>query len=390
MHETSPVIDPQRQERAHRYARARRLLWAAELALAALYFSLWIGLRLANRVAAVLPPALPWWAQALLMAAALALPWLLLTMPLSLFGSYILPHRYELSTQTLGGWFSDLAKQALLSAILGAPMLVGLYGLLRALPRLWWLAAAGASVALSAFFAVIAPVVLMPLFNRFVPLGEERADLVARLTTLSERAGTKVRGVFTFDMSRRTRAANAALLGLGRTRRIILGDTLLSEFSEDEIEVVLAHELGHHAHHDVAVSLLGQGVLNVLMFLIAALVLQRAAPVLALRGIADAAGLPVLGLCLGIVSFLSTPLGNALSRWRESMADSFALQLTGKAQAFADAMTRLANQNLGRTNPPRWEVLLFFTHPPLGERIRKAQALLPVAETPAAAPPSHA
>jgi STE24 endopeptidase len=212
----------------------------------------------------------------------------------------------------------------------------------------------------------------MPLFNKFVPLGEEHAELAERLMKLAERAHTKVRGVFKFDMSKRTKAANAALTGLGNTRRIVLGDTLINEFSPDEIETVLAHELGHHVHKDLPILIAFGTVMTLGGLFLASLVLNWAAGAFGFAGPSDIAGLPALGLVFGAFGLLTQPLDNAVSRWRERLADEYALQSTGNARAFASAFVRLANQNLGEVDPEKWVVFMFYDHPPLGERIRMA------------------
>jgi STE24 endopeptidase len=220
----------------------------------------------------------------------------------------------------------------------------------------------------------LAPVLIMPLFNKFVPLGEEHAELAERLMKLAERANTKVSGVFKFDMSKRTKAANAALTGLGNTRRIVLGDTLINEFSTDEIETVLAHELGHQVHKDIPILIAFGTLMTVGGLYLASLVLSRVVGYFGFSGPADIAGLPALGLVLGAFGLLTQPLGNAVSRWRERLADEYALQSTGKTTAFATAFVRLANQNLGEVDPEKWVVFMFYDHPPLGERIKMAES----------------
>jgi len=213
----------------------------------------------------------------------------------------------------------------------------------------------------------------MPLFNKYVPLGDEHKELADRLLKLAERARTKVRGVFKFDMSKRTKSANAALTGIGNTRRIVLGDTLINEFSTDEIETVLAHELGHHVHRDIPV-LVTFGILSTTFGLyLASLGLNWAIGTFGFTSPADVAALPALGLIFGIYDFFTMPLNNAISRWRENMADDYALQATGKNEAFASAFMRLANQNLGEVDPEKWVVFMFYSHPSLGERIEKAR-----------------
>jgi STE24 endopeptidase len=182
-----------------------------------------------------------------------------------------------------------------------------------------------------------------------------------------------VRGVYRFDMSSKTRAANAAVVGLGNTRRIILGDTLIESFTGDEIETVLAHELGHHVHGDVGKGVVLQTALTLGGLHLASRVLAAGSAALGLRGIADVAGLPLLGLVLGVYGLVTMPLENTWSRWRETLADRYSLRATGKAAAFASAMTRLANQNLGEVSPPRWVEVALMSHPALGRRIAMAR-----------------
>jgi STE24 endopeptidase len=261
----------------------------------------------------------------------------------------------------------------LLSALIGAPLLVALYGVMRTFPQTWWLWAAAGYSLVSVVLTTLAPVVLMPLFFKFEPLQQEQQVLVDRLRRLARRAGTRIQGVYSFDMSRRTRAANAALVGLGKTRRILLGDTLVDEFTTDEIETIMAHELAHHVHNDVPLGLFVGTALEFATFFLAAQFLQIIANRLPFDSLADPAGLPFLGLFFGMTGLISLPLGNAYSRWREAMADDYALKVTNKPRHFASAFTRLANQNLAEADPSRWVRWLLASHPPLKERIAKAK-----------------
>jgi STE24 endopeptidase len=207
-----------------------------------------------------------------------------------------------------------------------------------------------------------------------VPLGDEQAELADRLIRLAEQAGTRVRGVYKFDMSRRTKEANAALTGLGNTRRIILGDTLLTKFTPDEIETVLAHELGHHVHKDIPLSMAFETVLTLVGLYLASLGLRWGVATFGFAGVADIAALPLFGLVMGAYGLITLPLGNAFSRWRERLADEYALQATHKSAAFASALTRLANQNLADVDPEPWVEFLLHSHPALRKRIALAQA----------------
>jgi STE24 endopeptidase len=300
----------------------------------------------------------------------------LINLSLSYYSGFVLPHRFELSTQTLPGWIGDQVKSLLLSAILGGLILEVIYAVLRAAPDTWWLWASAVLFLYEVVLTNLAPILILPLFWKFVPLSQEYADLAERLIRLAERANTQVRGVFKFDMSRRTKQANAALVGLGNTRRIILGDTLLTEFTPDEIETVLAHELGHHANKDIPIGIAAQTLMTLMGLYLASLGLRWGAQAFSFSGPADIAALPVLALVMGAYSFITMPLGNAFSRWRERRADEYALSATGNGVAFASTLTRLANQNLADAHPEPWVEFLLYSHPALSKRIALAQSVV--------------
>lgn len=372
------TLDPERQKQAKTYARLRRRLWLIENAFSALYALAWLfwGWAVALRdwlTTHWSPFANPW----LLVPAFVTIfggVYFLLALPLNYYSGFILPHRFGQSNQTRKDWIVDQLKGLAVGAPLGLLLLELLYLALRATGDLWWLWAAGGMLIFTVLLSNLAPVLIMPLFNKFVPLGEEHKDLEARLLALAQRANTRVRGVFKFDMSRRTKSANAALTGLGNTRRIVLGDTLINEFSADEVETVLAHELGHHVNRDVPLLILSGTLITTIGLYLASLGLKWAIGYFGFTGVADVAAFPALMLILGAYGLVTMPLENAISRWRERKADEYALQVTGKGEAFASAFTRLANQNLGEVEPEKWVVFLFYSHPPLGERIARARA----------------
>jgi STE24 endopeptidase len=379
MDSEAPSLDPERQTQARRYASIRRRWMVLEMLLVAAYLGLCLatgwGSTLRRTLVAALPGAANWWLVLLGTAAGLGLPWLVASLPLGYHTGFRLPHRYGLSTQTVGGWVTDQLKGLGVAAVLGAPLLLGLYALIGWQPGAWWLWAAALYTLVTAVLAALAPVLLLPLFFKLTPLRAGQSDLKERLMALAARAGTRIEGVYSLDMSRRTRAANAGLTGLGRTRRIVIGDTLLDQFTPDEIETVLAHELGHQVHRDIPLGLAIEACLNLAGFLVVQLALGGGVRWFQLAGPADPAGLPWIGLLLGGFGLVTMPLSNAYSRWRESLADDFALDLTHKPGAFASAMTRLANQNLAEAEPPRWVVALLYSHPPLQARIDKANFL---------------
>jgi STE24 endopeptidase len=369
------VLDPEKQQQAKQYARIKRRLWLVDTAFSALYALAWLGFGWAVGARVWLAGfSTSDWVLVPAFAALFGGIYFLLNLPLSYYSEFVLPHRFDQSNQTLKDWIVDQLKGMLIAVPLGVILLEGLYAFLRAFPDTWWLWAAGALLVFQVLLANLAPLLIMPLFNKFVPLGDEHAELAERLMKLAQKANTKVQGVFKFDMSRRTKAANAALIGIGSTRRIILGDTLINEFTPDEIETVLAHELGHQVHRDIPL-LIGFGTLTTLVgFYLVSLALTWAVGVFHFVGPADVAALPAFGLVLGAYSLLTMPLENAFSRWRERLADEYALQSTGKAQAFASAFTRLANQNLSEVDPEKWVVFMFYDHPPLNERIKMIES----------------
>jgi len=373
--ENKTELDPQRQEKAKEYARINRRLMLVGLIIAGLYSLAWLLFGWAESLRSFLENLLahPWLLVAGFVAVFGGINYLI-TLPLSYYSGFVLPHRFEMSNQSFKEWVIDEVKGILLGAALGGLILELIYLVLRAYPDTWWLWAAGLMLVFNVILANLAPVLLFPIFYDFEPLGEEHEDLVERLTRLAEQAGTNVKGVFKFDMSRRTKAANAALTGLGNTRRIILGDTLLDEFDDDEIETIIAHELGHHVHNDIPIGIAVESVVTLVGFYIAGLGLRWGVSLFGLEGVADIAAFPVFLLAMGAYGLVTMPLGNAFSRWRERRADTYALKATDKPDAFVSAMTRLANQNLAEVDPERWVEVLLYSHPTLKKRIEMAEA----------------
>ena len=368
------TLDPEKQKQAKEYARIGRRLWLADTIFSALYALAWLFFGWSTSLRSWLSMRVTEnWLLIALYVAIFGGIYFILNLPSGYYSGFVLPHRYGQSNQTFKDWAADQIKSLAIGAPLGLILLELLYLALRLTGDLWWLWAAGGMVIFSVLLSNLAPILIMPLFNKFVPLGDDHKELEERLLNLAKRANTKVKGVFKFDMSRRTNSANAALTGIGGTRRIVLGDTLINEFTPDEIETVLAHELGHHVHRDIPL-LIGIGALSTTLGLfLASLALHWAIDFFGFASTSDIAAFPALGLILGAYGLITMPLDNALSRWRESMADDYALKSTNKAEAFASAFTRLANQNLGEVDPERWVIALFYSHPPLGERIEKAR-----------------
>ena len=293
------------------------------------------------------------------------------SLPLAFYNGYVLERRYELSNERLSGWIADQLKSFCLSVLLGSGAAGIVYWFIGLSPDRWWLPAGFVFAMLMIGLTNLAPVLLLPLFYSVKPL--DRDALRVRLLALAERAGARVLGAYEWGLGDKTKKANAALAGLGATRRILVSDTMLAEYSDDEIEVVLAHELAHHVHGDIWKGILFESLLIVAGFYVGSQVLHSLAGPLVLRGVADIAGLPGLLPAAGAVSVVMVPVAHALSRGFERSADRFALDLTRNPGAFISAMRRLGAQNLAEEHPSRIVQWLFYSHPPIRERIAAAQ-----------------
>jgi STE24 endopeptidase len=365
------------EDKATRYHRLKRRSEVASLLWVAVCFSalLLTGLAksLADAANAVtggsLLLAVP------LMVFGLSLAHELGALPLAWFSGYCLERRYGLSHQTLAGWLADHVKAAGVGLVLASGGALVVYLSMRWFPATWWLVAGVTLAIVVTGLATLTPVVLLPIFFRFTPLA--RPTLVERLERLAGRAGTSVVGVYEWALGDKSRRANAALTGLGATRRILVSDTMLADYSDDEIEVVLAHELGHHVHYDIWRGIALESALILLGFALTDVVLRLLGPRLGAAAPADLAGMPLLVLTAGVVSLVLTPAALALSRRHERRADRYALQLTSNPSAFISAMRRLGAQNLAEERPSRLVRWLFHSHPPLEERLAFARAWRP-------------
>lgn len=368
-----PTLDAKRQEEARRFGRDKRRWMLVDLVvgLALLLVFLFSGAsaRLAAWAESLTPS--PWIALALY-GLVLFVGYTLLTLPLSYLGGFRLSHRYGMSRQSLGAWAADQGKGALLSLLLGGVVIETIYALLRWQPAWWWLYAAVFMLLLTVVLGQLAPVLILPLFYKLTPLEDEA--LRTRLQRLGAQAGTRISEVYTINLSSKSPAANAMVMGLGRTRRIALGDTLYEEFTADEIETIFAHELGHIVHGDLPRLILVQAATTVGGLWLADLFLQWGVARFGFASIADIGAFPLFLLAMGLFSFLTLPLSNAYSRSRERMADRYALESTRDPASMEAVMTRLANQNLSDADPPRWVRLLLLSHPPVAERIAAARA----------------
>src|SRR5499427_6147240 len=283
-----------------------------------------------------------------------------------------LERRFKLTTQRFRSWLWDETKGFLVSLVLGTIVVQLLYFTIRQWPQNWWLLAWALFMVLFVLLAQLAPVVLFPIFYKFEPLADQ--GLKERLVKLSGRAGTRVRGVYKWHLSEKSKKANAALTGLGNTRRIILADTLLDGYSPDEIEAILAHELGHHVHRHIFKSILVQAGITLLGFWVANSALHYAIERRHMfETLSDFANLPLLALVSTVLGFLLLPALNAYSRFNERQADRYAFQSIASIEPFISSMNKLAEQNLAERTPSKWVEWFFHSHPSISRRLAAAE-----------------
>ncbi|MGW8256166.1 MAG: M48 family metallopeptidase [Thermoguttaceae bacterium] len=298
--------------------------------------------------------------------------------PLSFYSGHILEHQFKLSTQSFPGWLWRYAKRHLLGMALGSALMLGLYWLIWTTGSLWWLAAAGAFFLVSVILGQLAPVLILPLFYKVEKL--DAPELSERMAELADGTGLSIEGVYRLNLSEETVKANAMLAGLGRTRRVFLGDTLLETFSMAEIAVIFAHEIGHHVFHHMRKMIVAGIIYSAAGFWLC----DRLLAVLAARNDTaldyahlPVATLPLLMLILTTFALVLEPLQNLIGRHYERQSDSYALKRTGDKEAYISAFCKLARLNKDDPSPHPLEVWLFHSHPPIGERLAMAEKAVP-------------
>jgi len=369
MQSRQPRLNARRQKLARQYANLmRRFSFIRSSIIGIILLALVFG-GLSVRWSHLVPFPQPW-ASALYFII-LSFGFGIILIPISYYQGFILPHRYHLSHQKLPGWLSDRAKASTLSFFLGLAVVILFYWLLDKFPDTWWLWAGIILLLLSLLITRLTSTLLLSIFFKLKPLADRK--LKRRLINLAKRAGAPILGVFTINLSSKSTTGNAMLAGLGRTRRIILTDTLLKKYTPDEIEVVLAHELGHHIHRDIPKLMAIQAAMVFLGLYLSNLVLRAGVVPFGFNGIADVATLPLLFLFIAVLGIITGPIINTYSRRVEAAADGAALELTANRVAFISALTRLTNQNLSVANPGRWVELLYYDHPPYTKRVSLAK-----------------
>ena len=295
----------------------------------------------------------------------------LLSSPFDYYSGFYLEHKYELSTQNFTSWIIDQLKGLALTLVFGLIIVEIIYGLMRSFPSFWWLITAGILSGIFIILTKLAPVLLMPIFFKFHPLSD--SDLEARIMELTKKLHTKISGIFEMNLSKKSKTANAALAGIGKTRRIVLSDTLLNNYDHDEIEVIMAHELGHHIYNHLWKGIFIQSILILTLLFIISLSLNSGVTWFHLKGIYDIAGLPYLIFISILFSLILLPFVNLYLRRLEYQADQFGVSVTGKKEAFIRALEKLSQQNLSEKEPNPIIEFIFHSHPSISKRIHRLE-----------------
>jgi STE24 endopeptidase len=287
--------------------------------------------------------------------------------PVNLYSGFYLEHKFNLSNQTFGKWIFENLKGLFVSLIIGTPILLFFYYSILEFEQMWWLPFAIVLFIVSVILARIVPVFILPLFYKITPIDNE--ELKSRIKRLSDEAGIKVENVYKFDMSKNTKKANAAFTGIGKSKRILLGDTLLDNYTDDEIETVIAHELGHYKKKHIIKNILIGTVSSFLTLFLIATLYQISLDWFNYNAIAQISALPLLSLWGMVIGVIQTPLSNILSRKYEFEADDYAVTATGKPRAFINTLEKLNEQNLGDKDPHPFVEWFFYSHPSIKNRV---------------------
>ncbi len=288
-------------------------------------------------------------------------------LPINIYSGFYLEHKYNLSNQTFVKYLLENLKSLAVGLAIGIPILLLFFFVLNQFGDLWWLVFASAMFVISVVLSQIFPIIIFPLFYKVIPLSDD--ELKSKISQLAKDAGIKVENVFTFDMSKNTKKANAAFTGLGKTKRIILGDTLLNNYSKDEIETVIAHELGHYKQKHILKNILFGTAASFLTFFVISVLYKVSLSWFDLQSITQIGAIPLLSLWAMIIGLVHTPLGNILSRKYEFEADRYAVETTKKPQSFINTLNKLTEQNLGDKEPHPFVEWYFYSHPSIKNRI---------------------
>lgn len=298
----------------------------------------------------------------------------ILSFPVSFYSEFYLEHKFNLSNQTFTGWLWENTKAMLVGLAIGLPVLLLFYYILLTFGTLWWLPFAIIMFIISVILAQLLPVVILPIFYKVSDI--DNPELKEKIKTICQGAGLQISNVFQFDMSKNTKKANAAFAGLGKTKRILLGDTLVKDFTEDEIETVIAHEVGHYKYKHIQINLLISTITSFGLFYIISVIYSGSLNYFGFSKITDIAALPLIIMTGMVLGLIQTPLVNMLSRKFEYQADTYAVNVTGKAEIFIETLEKLNKNNLGDSDPHPFVEWYFYSHPSVKNRIRNIQQII--------------
>jgi len=291
----------------------------------------------------------------------------ILYFPVNYYTGFYLEHKYNLSNQTFPKWIWENLKGVLISGVIGLPLLLFFYYVLNSYGSMWWLPFAIILFFLSVVLARIAPIIILPLFYKVTPL--ENEELKIRIRNLASDAGIRLQEVFRFNMSKNTKKANAAFTGIGKSKRILLGDTLLDHYTEDQIETVIAHELGHYKYKHIVKNIILGTVTSFLTLYLLSVLYDLSIGWFGFNSITQVAPIPLLSLWAMLIGVIQTPLTSLISRKYEYEADRYAITSTGKPEAFKETLEKLTDQNLGDKDPHPFIEWFFYSHPSIKKRI---------------------
>ena len=299
---------------------------------------------------------------------------LIFTFPLSFYSGFTLEHQYQLSNQKFGGWLWDWTKRQSLGFGISAPLILLLYFLIWTFPHAWWLLAWLGYAVFSLVLGKLFPVLIVPLFYKYSPIADQQ--LKKKIEALADRFGLKIQNVYSLNLSKTTKKANAAFTGLGKTKRVILGDTLIGSFTHDEIETVLAHEIGHFKNHDIWKQFAFGTLFSLVGFWFAFHLLNHFSYQLHYDGAGDVRSFPLFSLIFFLFSLVMSPAANTFSRFAERKADRFALDATRDKPSFISAMQKLSDMNLADPDPNPIVEFVLYDHHSIGKRIKMAERYL--------------
>lgn len=366
-----PLLDKDKQHQARQYEKEKRLLGLAGVLLSLAILLVFNFSGLSYWLANLFPQNSVLWTF-LVYVAVFQTFLVLFSFPLSFYSSYIHEHKWKFSNHTVRSWLWEQTKSFFVGFIIMAGILGLLFWIMSVSPRAWWLYTGLAMAVVSVMFATLLPIVILPIFNKYTPIQDE--ELTSSLDRILRQGGLKSSGFFKQDMSRQTKKENAFLAGLGKTRRVVLGDNLMENMSVPEIGSIIAHEVGHYQHRHIWKNIFIGAGQQLVVFFVLDRIMRSLFPQFLASTQANLALLPFLGIIGGTVSILLFgPLSSALSRHFERQADRYALKNITDKQPFLTALAGLADRNLTNAYPEWWAKLLYYSHPPIGERLKMAE-----------------